>query len=336
MVLETDPLPLSQWLAEALPTWLAVVGAVAFVWLLLGFLISTLKNGPGKAGDNLFKLLVAAASDLGSMSPRRVFALAQLAVKESWRKRVFAALGVYLVILAFAIWFLDPRSHDPAPLYLSFVLTATTYLILIMSLFLSAFSLPADIKSHTIYTIVTKPVRSSEIVLGRILGFAFVGTVMLATMGLFSYLFVVRGLSHTHELSLSNLKVTKVSAGEGEQAAGEELSGFTEAQHGHRHEVVIGSDGVGRTDVAQGHWHEVTSSGEGANRRLIVGEPQGQFHARVPLYGALSFKDRSGLPTTKGINVGNEWTYRSYIDGGTRASATWKFEGLDAADYPDG
>ena len=45
-----------------------------------------------------------------------------------------------------------------------------------MALFLSAFSLPADIKNHTIYTIVTKPVRPSEIVLGRILGFAAIGT----------------------------------------------------------------------------------------------------------------------------------------------------------------
>jgi len=334
MVLETDPLPLSQWLSGALPTWLFVVGAVAFGWLLLGFLISTLKNGPGKAGDNIFRLLSGAVTDLAHISPRRVYALARLAVKESSRKRVFAGLGVYLVILAFAIWFLDPRTNDPVPLYLSFVLTATTYLILIMSLFLSAFSLPADIKSHTIYTIVTKPVRPSEIVLGRIIGFSVVCTAMLAVMGFFSYVFVVRGLSHTHELALSNLKAVKVTAEPGD--GGEELTGFTEAAHGHRHEVVIGPDGTGRTDVAQGHWHEITSSGEGANRRFTIGEPQGQFHARVPTYGKLSFKDRAGQPTTKGINVGNEWTYRSYIDGGTRASATWKFEGLNEADYPDG
>lgn len=335
MVLETDPFPLAQWLSAALPTWLIVMGALAFGWLILGFLISTLKNGPGKAGDNIFRLLVGSVTDLFTISPRRVYALARLAVKESSRKRVFAGLGVYLVILAFAIWFLDPKSHDPVPLYLSFVLTATTYLILIMSLFLSAFSLPTDIKSHTIYTIVTKPVRPCEIILGRIIGFSMVGTVMLTVMAFFSYLFVTRGLSHTHELTLSNLKAGKAEGASGEGAA-EELTGFTESAHGHRHEVVIGPDGVGRTDVAQGHWHKITASGEGANRRFTVSGPVGQFHARIPVYGKLSFKDRIGQPTTKGINVGNEWTYRSYIDGGTRASATWKFEGLNAADFPDG
>ena len=85
------------------------------------------------------------------------------------------------------------------------MLTATTWLVMIMMVFLSAFSLPNDIKSHTIYTIVTKPVRPSEIVLGRIVGFAAVGTALLAVMGLFSYVFVVRALNHTHDLSLRDL-----------------------------------------------------------------------------------------------------------------------------------
>ena len=73
--------------------------------------------------------------------------------------------------MLFAGWYLDPRSSDPARLYISFVLTATNYLILLLALFISTFSLPADIKSRTIYTIVTKPVRATEIVLGRMLGF---------------------------------------------------------------------------------------------------------------------------------------------------------------------
>ena len=56
------------------------------------------------------------------------------------------------------------------------MLTATSYLVLLLALFLSSLSLPADIKNRTLHTVVTKPVRPSEIVLGRILGFAAVGT----------------------------------------------------------------------------------------------------------------------------------------------------------------
>jgi hypothetical protein len=46
-------------------------------------------------------------------------------------------------------------------------------------LLISAFSLPTDFKSKTIYTVVTKPVRAGDIVLGRIVGFTIVGTLML-------------------------------------------------------------------------------------------------------------------------------------------------------------
>ena len=69
-----------------------------------------------------------------------------------------------------------------------------------MALFISAFSLPTDIKNRTIHTVVTKPVRSGEIVLGRIVGFTLIGTALLVIMGVCSYVFVVRSLDHTHEI----------------------------------------------------------------------------------------------------------------------------------------
>ena len=211
MVLENLPPTLDAWLQPALVHWLGVVGALAAVGLVLGFIVLAAVNGPGRAGDTIYRLLSGAVLDLLRMSPRRVLALARLAIQESLRRRVLAGLAVFIVVLAFALWFLDTTTSDPAKLFLSFVLTATTYLVLLMMLFLSAFSLPNDIKNHTIYTIVTKPVRPSEIVLGRILGFAAVGTALLVIMGLVSYAFVVRSLKHTHELSARDL----VAAGPG-------------------------------------------------------------------------------------------------------------------------
>ncbi len=73
-------------------------------------------------------------------------------------------------------------------------------MVLLLGLFLSCFSLPADIKNKTVQTIVTKPVRSTEIVLGRIVGFTAVGTMLLVIMGVLSYFFVVRGVRHVHEV----------------------------------------------------------------------------------------------------------------------------------------
>ena len=123
-----------------------------------------------------------------------MLALTRLAVLEARRRLVLVAFVVFLVVLSFAGWFLDSGSDDPAELYLSFVMSATSYLVLMLALFLSVFSLPNDLAKQTIHTVVTKPTRTTELVLGRIFGFTLVGTVMLTVSAGFSYLFVTRGL----------------------------------------------------------------------------------------------------------------------------------------------
>ena len=82
--------------------------------------------------------------------------------------------ALFALVLVFAGWFLDPNSQNPAKLYLDFVLWWTDLLIIFLAIFLSAFSLPNEIKNRIIYTVVTKPVRASEIVVGRMLGFTAV------------------------------------------------------------------------------------------------------------------------------------------------------------------
>ncbi|HUY90275.1 MAG TPA: ABC transporter permease [Pirellulales bacterium] len=339
MVLETQYPPFLEWLIwsgstpGALWIWLLSVAAVAIGGLMISFIALTARYGPHKAGDIIFKVVITGTMDLVSISPRRVYALAKLAVQESIRRRVLIGFLVFVVILAFAGWFLNPGQTDPARLYLSFVLTSTTYLVLLLALLLSAFSLPTDIQNRTIYTIVTKPVRPSEVVLGRTLGFVAIGTVLLALMGAGSYGFVVRTLKHTHELTEEDLSAIQAEPG----APGPQgKQGRTGYAAGHRHEVELDADGNGTALAAQQHWHPIAAVERDGRKEYLVGSPQGQLKARVPTYGKLSFKDRNGVPTDKGINVGNEWTYRSYIEGGSQASATWRFNNLRAQDFPDG
>ena len=85
-----------------------------------------------------WKVLAAAAADLTRMSPRRVWALSWLAVKESIRNRVIVIFVVFVVLLLFAGWFIDPSNPDPARQYLELVLTMTGYLTLLLALFISA------------------------------------------------------------------------------------------------------------------------------------------------------------------------------------------------------
>ena len=126
-------------------------------------------------------------STLARISPRRVFALAWLAVRESLRRRVVVVFVVFVVLILFAALFIKKDSPHPGQLYIQVVLNFTIYLAMLFSLVLSALSLPADIRDRTLHTVVTKPVRKIEIVLGRVLGFVFVGTILLFGIGLISY-----------------------------------------------------------------------------------------------------------------------------------------------------
>ena len=151
--------------------------------IVISFLIAAFRYGPLAGGDMVFRVATTAVVDLLRTSPRRVWALARLAIQESLRRNVLVALGVFVVVLLFAGWFLDNTSQRPQHAVSDVRAHATTYLAWALAVFLSAFSLPTDFKKRTIYTVVTKPVRPGEIVLGRILGFTLIGTVMLAIMG---------------------------------------------------------------------------------------------------------------------------------------------------------
>lgn len=322
MVLEDKQIStFAEWIAGGSGLLLVVLLTLLAAGLFIGYLVAALRYGPGVAIARVASTIGTAIKELFEVSPRRVGAMTTLAFREAIRRKVLVVFGVFLAVLLFAGWFLDPGADHPARLYLSFVLTATNYLIVMLAVFLSTFSLPNDVKNKTIYTVVTKPVRPWEIVLGRILGFTAIGTILLAVMCLVSYFFVVRGLSHEH--LVDKLNPTDIESVE---------EGQTTRDNRHRHDLTKTAEGY-RIEANHDHTHpiEVDSNGE-----VSFGQGVGNLQARVPKYGKLRFLDRDGKLVDKGVNVGNEWAYRSYVEGGTPAAAIWTFEGLKQTDFKDG
>jgi hypothetical protein len=330
--------------------WLQTVSVTAAVAVVVSFIISAVRYGPLTAGDHIYAVLVSAVGDLVFLAPRRVWAMAWLAIKESVGRQVIAGLAIFGLVLSFALWFLDSESIDPGALYITFVMNAVNLLILALAVFVSAFSLPNDFKRKTLYTIVTKPVRPSEIILGRIVGFVVVCTVPLAMMGLGGYFFIVRSLDHTHELKETSLRAFDAD----EIAAGADPSGkqgMTSTTHGHKHRVLLDSTGNGITETddaritgdqaesyldrfGQSHRHRVTAVTRDGHTEYEVGPPEGQLHARVPIKATLTFRDVSGNES-KGYNIGN-WTKRGYVAGGTLSAAIFHFDKLESEQFPDG
>ena len=275
---------------------------------LIGYLISALRYGPGEAFYAVAKSVRDFfIVDLPGTRPQRIFALAKLAFTEARRRKVLFVVGLFLLILMLAGWFLNPDSDDPARLYIVFVLTATNYLMLILALFISCFSLPQDIEQRTIYTIVTKPVRITEIIMGRFLGFLAICTVMLVPMGLASYLFVVRGLSHSH-LTAENVQRDEETG---------QITGETDYVRKHKHKFTIEpGETQGLTDTVRGHQHLVTLDESGGDMKITFGAPVGHLRARIPHYGEIQFYDRNGRPKEAGIDVGQERMGGGYAQAG--------------------
>lgn len=299
-----------------------IVIALSILGFVISYLIALARSGPtegfysvAKTISELFRI------DLPGTSFRRIGAIARLAFKEAIRRRVLVVVAIFVVGMMIAGWYLDRTADYPARLYISFVLQLTNYLVLLLGLFLSCFSLPNEIKSRTIYTIVTKPVRPTEIFFGRVVGFGMVGTLILLVLGGLSYLFVVRGMRHSHEVSSLSQ--------DGNQ-------GITSLDVEHKHSFAIGADGRGLTDEQKGHRHKVVRKTINGKEVYEIGPPEGDLVARVPVYAQrLRFTDSNGSESERGISVGYESEYQSYIEGNTLASAIWEFNGVAPGKFGD-
>ncbi|MEX2141308.1 MAG: ABC transporter permease [Pirellulales bacterium] len=331
MILETSIEDFLIWLPQALAHFGIMAAIVALVALVVGFLVAAVRHGPLAAGDMTYRVLSAAALDLLRISPRRIMAIAGLAVKEAIRRRVWVVFVLFALVLVFAGWFLDPNSQDPAELYLDFVLWWTNLLIIFLAIFLSTFSLPNEIKNKIIYTIVTKPVRSGEIVLGRMFGFGAICTGVLLVMGLLSYLFVVRSLRHEHEILAADVN----NSGAGRTTR--------EQDHQHGYRLLSGDDQdpatvENWTDFASGHRHQIFTDVEDGEQVYRVGPREDLEIARVPILADeenFYMIERDGQ-RGRGISVGQEWGYRRFIEGNTPMAAVWTFGNVNEQRFPHG
>jgi hypothetical protein len=236
--------------------WLIVAGSLLFVVLFVSLLNLLITRG--SSGFRIFFAeLRGVTSDVFSLSPKRIWALTRLTFLEAYRRKALAVFVVFGLLFMFAGWFMgDVKeiSPDQVKVYISFVLTAISWLTLPVVLILCCFGIPEDIRLRSIHTVVTKPARRLEIVLGRMIGISMIGCLVLSVMSVVGYVWIVR---------------------------------------------------------------------------QIPANSQALLTCRVPVYGGMRFIDRNGDANVAGINVGDIWAFRSYIEGASKARAQWKFFNVD-------
>lgn len=179
----------------AIGYWAGIFLAFLVLVGIGSFLITAATQG--LRGPKSFFLGIAnGVQELFSLSPRRLWALTMLTFKEAIRRKALLVFVVFAILFMFAGWFLTggtvQQKDFQAKVYISFALRAITWLLLPVMLILSCWGLPEDIKNRSLHTVVTKPARRMEVVLGRMMGFGLIGTLILVVMGFFGYIWVVR------------------------------------------------------------------------------------------------------------------------------------------------
>lgn len=121
--------------------------------------------------------------DLSKLRFNRVYAIARLSFQEAVRNRVvWVFLAVLLLQLFPSRWWFGGKAEEELKNIIDVSTRFNNVLLVAVGLLLAAFSIPNDIKSLTIHTIVTKPVERFEIVLGRFFG--YVGLITIALIGI--------------------------------------------------------------------------------------------------------------------------------------------------------
>jgi len=179
---------------QGLLYWGILFGVLLGVILLVSLIVSLVLHR-GRGFEQFRKQTARLAKETLQSSPRRIWALSVLTFRESWRRKVLLVGVVFAVLFMFAGWFLSDTDARPAmqvKVHVSFVLTTITFIVLPVMLLLACWGLPEDIKARSLHTVVTKPARRHEVYLGRIFGFALIGSLFLAVMGAVGYVWIVR------------------------------------------------------------------------------------------------------------------------------------------------
>jgi hypothetical protein len=191
--------------ASATLAWLILAGVLAALGLGLSLVLSVARNGKG--GIAIFSSgLVGYLNDIFSISPRRILALTQLTLKEAVRRKALLVFVLFAVLLMFAGWFIADANERPelqVSVHVTFLLTAISWLILPAVMFLSCWALPEDIRIRSLHTVVTKPARRLEIVIGRMAGLGVVTLFVLIVMGAIGLFWLTRRIPDSAKSALN-------------------------------------------------------------------------------------------------------------------------------------
>jgi len=113
----------------------------------------------------------------------RIWAIVENTFKESLRQRILMLLIIFSVLVIVVSVFLEPFALGEAPKILrDFGIAAASLFGVLIVIIIGSTLIHKDIEKRTIYTVITKPVKRSEIIIGKFLGLLLLIAILQCAM----------------------------------------------------------------------------------------------------------------------------------------------------------
>jgi len=121
----------------------------------------------------------------------RILAIAENTFKEAWRQKILVLLAIFSVLFILVSVFLEPFALGESPKLLrDFGLAVASLFSILTVIIIGSNLVYKDIEKRTIYTVITKPVKRSEIIIGKFLGLLFLIAILSCSMAIIQQLVI--------------------------------------------------------------------------------------------------------------------------------------------------
>jgi len=113
---------------------------------------------------------------------RRIWAVAITTVRQALRMRIAVVFTVLLLVLLPVMagsMSGDGTHKGRCQTFVSYGLSLTSLLLCLLTIVVSVFTVTSDIRNHQIFTVITKPLRRHEFILGKLLGVLVLDALLL-------------------------------------------------------------------------------------------------------------------------------------------------------------
>jgi hypothetical protein len=121
---------------------------------------------------------------------RGIWAIAINTIKQALRLKIAVVFIILLLVLLPVMGIAmtgDGTLKGRLQVFVSYGMSLTSFLLCFLTMIVAAYSLTSDIKEKQIYTVLTKPVRRVELLLGKLLGVMMLSSVLLVLFSAIIY-----------------------------------------------------------------------------------------------------------------------------------------------------